>query len=131
MKSSFFKRALSLLLAMICLVGIVTVSLSSTAAVENDVVATADNNSVIAKNEYQIVSPVPTGSSIPNITQPARLDGEDALRGATIALVGGSFSASVTHRVIADMLIEEFGCIIYFMEEIGKGGTFNPTNPSD
>ncbi len=131
MKSSFFKRALSLLLAMICLVGIFTVSLSSTAAVENDVVATADNNSVTAKNEYQIVSPVPTGSSIPDITQPARLDGVDALRGATIALVGGSFSASVTHRVLADMLIEEYGCNIYFMEEIGKSGTYNPTKPSD
>ena len=79
------------------------------------------------KNEFKIVSPVPTGSTVEMITQAPRLD---TLRGKTIALVGGSFSASVTHAVIRDMLVEEFGCNIYFMEEIGKGGSYNPINPS-
>ena len=120
MKSNILKRMLSLILALMCIIGTATIGISSVAAADDDV----------AKNEYKIVSPVPLGSSIESITQPQRLNGEDALNGATIALVGGSFSASVTHRVLADMLIEEYGCKIYFMDEIGKGGTFNPLNPS-
>lgn len=80
------------------------------------------------KNEFKIVSPVPTGSTVEMITQPARLE---TLKGKTIALVGGSFSASVTHAVIRDLLVENFNCRIYFMEEIGKGGSYNPINPSD
>ncbi len=129
MKSNISKRLLSLLLALICLVGTVTASLTSITAVENDVATTAEaSNDEPQTNEYKIVSPVPLGSSITPITQPARLS---TLEGKTIALVGGSFSASVTHRVLADMLIEEFDCKIYFMEEIGKGGTYNPLNPSD
>ncbi len=131
MKTNIFKRSLSLLLALMCLIGMVTVSLTSFSAVENDVAVTAEaSNAEPVKNEYKIVSPVPLGSSIEDITQPARLNGTDALKGATVALVGGSFSASVTHRVLADMLIENFGCKIYFMEEIGKSGTYNPLSPS-
>ncbi len=131
MKSNIVKRLLSLLLALMCVMGIVSSSLATITAVENDVASTqVASNAEPEKNSYQIVSPVPLGSSISQITQPARLNGESALNGATIALVGGSFSASVTHRVLADMLIEEFGCKIYFMDEIGKGGTYNPLNPS-
>lgn len=80
------------------------------------------------KNEYPVVSPVPSGSTVTMIEQAPRLD---TLQGKTIALVGGSFSASVTHAVVRDMLVEAFGCRIYFMDEIGKGGTYNPINPSD
>ena len=128
MKTNIFKRSLSLLLALMCLIGTTTVSMASFAAVDTDVAETAEaSNAAPTKNEYQIVSPVPTGSSIPSIEQPARLT---SLEGATIALVGGSFSASVTHEVLADMLVEEYGCTIWFMEEIGKSGTYNPTNPS-
>ncbi len=132
MKSNILKRTLSLLIALMCIVGTFTVNIPRISAADTDVTETAAaSNADPTKNEYKIVSPVPLGSSIENITQPQRLNGENALRGATIALVGGSFSASVTHRVLADMLIEEYGCQIYFMEEIGKGGTFNPLNPSD
>lgn len=132
MKHSIFKRGLSLVLALMCVVGTITVGMVSVAAADDDLAQTAEvSDDTVAKNEYKIVSPVPLGSSIEDITQPQRLDGEAALQGATIALVGGSFSASVTHRVLADMLIEEYGCKIYFMDEIGKGGTFNPLNPSD
>ena len=81
-----------------------------------------------AKNAFNIVSPVPTGSTVEMIVQPPRLD---TLQGKTIALVGGSFSAAVTHAVLRDMLVEEFGCNIWFMEEIGKGGSYNPINPSE
>ena len=91
-------------------------------------IAVADNHALEpSKNEFKIVSPVPSGSTVEMITQAPRLD---TLRGKTIALVGGSFSASVTHAVIRDMLVEEFGCNIYFMEEIGKGGSYNPINPN-
>ena len=132
MKTNILKRLLSLILALICLVGTVTATMTSISATESNTAQTAEaSNAAPTKNEYKIVSPVPLGSSIANITQPARLNGESALNGATIALVGGSFSASVTHRVLADMLIAEYGCKIYFMEEIGKGGTYNPLSPSD
>lgn len=131
MKANIFKRSLSLLLVLISIVGILTVSMNASATENNVAQTAADSNGTAAKNEYKIVSPVPIGSSIKNITQPQRLNGVEALRGATIALVGGSFSASVTHRVLADMLIAEYGCTIYFMEEIGKGGTYNPLSPSD
>ncbi len=132
MKRSIFKCGLSLLLVLMCIIGTTTIGLTSISAAEDELTQTgAASNDAPDKNEYKIVSPVPLGSSIANITQPARLNGIEALEGATVALVGGSFSASVTHRVLADMLVEEYGCKIYFMEEIGKGGTFNPLNPSD
>lgn len=132
MKRSILKCSLSLLLALMCVIGSTTIGITSIAAAETELTQTgAASNDAPDKNEYKIVSPVPLGSSIENITQPARLNGTEELKGATIALVGGSFSASVTHRVLADMLIEEYGCKIYFMEEIGKSGTYNPLNPSD
>ena len=92
------------------------------------IVGAGDRSLEPVKNEFKIVSPVPSGSTVEPITQPPRLD---TLQGKTIALVGGSFSASVTHAVIRDMLVKEFGCRIYFMEEIGKGGSYNPINPSE
>ncbi len=133
MKSNILKRALSLVLALMCVIGTLTVSFTSIAAANTDAAQTAAaSNEAPATNSYQIVSPVPLGSSIEDITQPARLDGEDALRGATIALVGGSFSASVTHKVFSDYLQENYDCTTYYMtDEIGKSGTFNPLSPSD
>lgn len=129
MKSNLLKRSLSLLLTTMCLVGTVTIGLTSSSAAENDIVKSAQaSNAEPSQNKYQIVSPVPSGSSIEPITQPARLD---SLQGKTIALVGGSFSASVTHAVLKDMLEKEFGCKTYYMDEIGKGGTYNPNNVSD
>ena len=90
--------------------------------------ATVNEDLEPTKNEFKIVSPVPSGSTVEMIEQAPRLD---TLQGKTIALVGGSFSASVTHAVIRDMLVEEFGCRIFFMDEIGKGGVYNPINPSE
>ena len=124
MKRSLFKRLLSVLLATTC---ITSATFMNTASyVVNGIEA---SNAEPTKNEYQILSPVPSGSSISPIEQPARLD---SLKGKRIALVGGSFSASVTHQVISDMLEEEYGCITYYMtDEIGKSGTFNPNSISD
>ncbi len=121
MKRIMFKRLLSLALVLTIIVSMVVVSVSSYSA--------EASNAEPTKNEYQVVSPVPSGSSIEPIEQPPRLS---TLQGKKIALVGGSFSASVTHAVIRDLLEENFGCITYYMtDEIGKSGTFNPNSVSD
>jgi len=121
MKSNIFRRLLSMMLVLTCLAGTVAASVTNFSA--------EASNAEPTKNEYQVVSPVPNGSSIEPITQPARLD---TLQGKRIALVGGSFSASVTHAVIADLLVERYNCTVFYMtEEIGKSGTFNPNSISD
>ena len=121
MKSNIFRRLMSMMLVLTCLAGTVAASVTNFSA--------AASNAEPTKNEYQVVSPVPNGSSIEPITQPARLT---TLEGKRIALVGGSFSASVTHAVIADLLVERYGCTVFYMtEEIGKSGTFNPNSISD
>ena len=104
MKRIMFKRLLSLALVLTIIVSMVVVSVSSYSA--------EASNAEPTKNEYQVVSPVPSGSSIEPIEQPPRLS---TLQGKKIALVGGSFSASVTHAVIRDLLEENFGCITYYM----------------
>ncbi len=124
MKHNRLKRLLSVMVAAVCLVNAAAVNTASIFTVEAE-----SSNAEPAKNEYQVLTPVPSGSSISQIEQPARLD---SLQGKRIALVGGSFSASVTHQVISDLLEEEYGCITYYMtDEIGKSGTFNPNSISD
>lgn len=141
MKTNIAKRLLSLLLAAICFAG---ASLTSYSAAETQdvpskktVAKSANGDTAVVMpsmeepgvNQYQVVSPVPSGSSIEPIVQAPRLD---SLQGKKIALVGGSFSASVTHAVIRDMLEADFGCITYYMtEEIGKSETYNPNSVSD
>ena len=121
MKSNIFRRLLSMMLVLTCLAGTVAASVTNFSA--------EASNAEPTKNEYQVVSPVPNGSSIEPITQPDRLT---TLEGKRIALVGGSFSASVTHAVIADLLVERYNCTVFYMtEEIGKSGTFNPNSISD
>ncbi len=127
MKSNILKRLLSITLVLTLLVSTAVVSMTSYSAADDS--TTEASNAEPTKNEYKIVSPVPSGSSIEPIEQPARLS---SLQGKTIALVGGSFSASVTHAVISDLLKKDYGCKTYYMtEEIGKSGTFNPNNIND
>ena len=130
MKTNIFRRLLSLLLVLTCSVSAAIVSCSPFAAAKTDAEAAGTaSNAEPSKNEYQVVSPVPSGTSVTPITQPPRLS---SLQGKKIALVGGSFSASVTHAVIRDLLEQNFNCITYYMtDEIGKSGTFNPNNISD
>ena len=126
MKHSFLKRFLALSLAVTCIAGNTVTNTVSCLTLKASAEA---SNAEPVRNEYQVLSPVPSGSSIEPIEQPARLD---SLKGKRIALVGGSFSASVTHQVISDMLKAEYGCTTFCMtEEIGKSGTFNPNNISD
>lgn len=120
MKSNILRRILSLILSLLCLVSMAVVAIPSASATELDDIEPLNNS-------FAVVSPVPSGSTIEPITQPARLN---SLEGKTIALVGGSFSASVTHAILRDLLEEEYGCKTYYMDEIGKGGTFNPNNQS-
>ena len=102
MKTNIFRRLLSLLLVLTCIVSAAIVSCSPFAAAKTDAEAAGTaSNAEPTKNEYQVVSPVPSGTSVTPITQPARLS---SLQGKKIALVGGSFSASVTHAVIRDLL---------------------------
>ncbi len=130
MKTNTFKRLLSLVMALTLTFGITSVSFTPTLAAESDAEAAGEaSNAEPAKNEYQVVSPVPSGSSVEPIEQPPRLT---TLQGKKIALVGGSFSASVTHAVIRDLLVRDYGCITYYMtDEIGKSGTYNPNSPGD
>ncbi len=123
MKSNISKRLLSLILCLLSVISMTTIGMTAFAAEET----AAQTSLEPTENKYEIVSPVPSGSTVESIKQPARLD---SLEGKTIALVGGSFSASVTHAILRDMLEEEFGCKTYYMDEIGKGGTFNPNNQS-
>ena len=62
MKSNIFKRTLSLLLSLMCIIGTITVGISSIAADNSDVQTTEVSDGTSAKNEYKIVSPVPLGS---------------------------------------------------------------------
>ena len=130
MRTNILKRLLSLLLVLTILIGAAAVSIQTYSAAESDASETGEaSNADPSVNQYQIVSPVPSGSSIEPITQPPRLD---TLQGKRIALVGGSFSASVTHAVIRDLLEERYGCTTFYMtEEIGKSGTYNPNSVSD
>ena len=130
MRTNIFRRFLSLMLVLTVFIGAASVSITSTTAAESGLTETGEtSNTEPTVNSYQVVSPVPNGSSIVPIQQPPRLD---SLQGKRIALVGGSFSASVTHAVIRDLLEERYGCTTFYMtDEIGKSGTYNPNSVSD
>lgn len=71
---------------------------------------------------YAIVSPVGY-NAVESITQAARLD---SLNGKTIALVGGSFMASVTHPELKKCILKEYpDCTVYLLSEVGSGGPYS------
>lgn len=70
---------------------------------------------------YAVVAPVGK-QTISMITQAPRLD---TLEGKTIALVGGSFMARVTHPEIKRLILENYPTAkVILLEEIGSGGPF-------
>lgn len=74
------------------------------------------------KQVYAIVSPVGY-HDVESITQAPRLD---SLSGKTIALVGGSFMASVTHEELIRCLKADYPDItIYSFSEVGSGGPYS------
>lgn len=71
---------------------------------------------------YAIVSPVGY-HDVDMISQAPRLD---TLDGKTIAIVGGSFMASVTHPIIKECILEKYPTAkVYMMQEVGSGGPYS------
>ena len=71
--------------------------------------------------ELAVYSPVPASAVTP-IRQGPRLD---TLKGKTIALVGGSFMASVTHPELKRLILAEFPTAkVYLLSEIGSAGPY-------
>lgn len=76
---------------------------------------------------YAISSPVGY-HNVDMIEQAKRLD---TLSGKTIALVGESFNASVTHEEIKKCILEKYPDVkIYMFEEVGTGGPFSAIGQS-
>ena len=70
---------------------------------------------------YDVLSPVGQ-SSVDMIEMAPRLD---TFEGKTIALVGGSFMASVTHVELKRLILENFPtATVYVLSEIGSAGLF-------
>ncbi len=69
--------------------------------------------------EFSVVSPVPEAAIEPMREAP-RLK---SLDGKTIALVGGSFMANVTHPELKRLILAEFPTAkVYVLSEIGSAG---------
>ena len=73
------------------------------------------------EKEEPAAQPLPS-SAVKPIVQAPRLK---TLNGKTIALVGGSFMASVTHPELKRLILEEFPTAkIYLLNEIGSAGPY-------
>ncbi len=77
---------------------------------------------------YAIVSPVGY-NDVEKIEQAKRLD---SLEGKTIALVGGSFNASITHAELKNCIEKEFpSAKILMFKEVGSGGPYSVFGKSE
>lgn len=75
----------------------------------------------VPEGKYAVVSPVGK-QTIRMITQAPRLS---TLDGKTIAVVGGSFMANVTHPEIKRLILENYpSAKVFLLSEIGFGGPF-------
>ena len=71
--------------------------------------------------EFAVLSPVPE-SAVETIKPAPRLD---TLAGKTIALVGGSFMASVTHSELKNLILKDYPTAkVYLLGEIGSAGAY-------
>ena len=76
---------------------------------------------VPAKNSMTVLSPVPP-TAIKAVAQGARLN---TLAGKSIAIVGGSFMANVTHPELKRLILKEYpSAKIYLLSEIGSAGPY-------
>ena len=74
-----------------------------------------------AEAEFAVLSPVPE-TAVETVKQGPRLK---SLEGKTIALVGGSFMASVTHSELKNLILKEFPTAkVYLLNEIGSAGVY-------
>ena len=79
----------------------------------------------VASGNYDVLSPVGQ-SSVEMIELAPRLE---TLHGKTIALVGGSFMASVTHMELKRLILESFPtATVYVLSEIGSAGLYPGPN---
>ena len=70
---------------------------------------------------YEVLSPVPE-SAVEPIAPAPRLD---TLEGKTVALVGGSFMASVTHPELKRLILAEYpSARVLVLNEIGSAGPY-------
>ncbi len=77
--------------------------------------------SPFATAKYTVVSPVGK-ATIPMIEQAPRLE---TLDGKTIAVVGGSFMANITHPEIKRLILTHYpSAKVYLLDEIGSAGPF-------
>lgn len=115
------KRLLALLLILCILLPLAACAKGETDDCEDGVceVPTYDEN---GNQVYAIVSPVGYCDEEP-IEQAPRLD---TLSGKTIALVGGSFNASVTHEELIRCIRENYEDVtVYSFDQVGAGGPYS------
>ncbi len=83
----------------------------------------AHDHAATAPHQYAVVSPVGK-ATVEMIDQAPRLD---TLEGKTIAVVGGSFMASVTHPEIRRLIQQQYPTArVILLNEIGSAGAFPP-----
>ena len=74
-----------------------------------------------AEAVFTVLSPVPD-TAVETVKQQPRLE---SLEGKTIALVGGSFMASVTHGELKRLILQEFpSAKVFLLGEIGSAGVY-------
>ncbi|MBQ6535047.1 MAG: hypothetical protein IJI37_07730, partial [Opitutales bacterium] len=84
-----------------------------------DGVCEVPDSSTVASGRYAVYSPVGIGNIAP-IKQAARLD---SLDGKTIAVVGGSFMAYITHPEIKRLILLNYPrAKVILLNEIGSAG---------
>ena len=82
---------------------------------------TGETDAAAAPPAFTVLSPVPE-SAVEPIAPAPRLD---TLDGKTVALVGGSFMASVTHPELRRLLLAEFpSAKVLLLDEIGSAGPY-------
>ena len=101
------------------LLALANVTLAAGAQLSCDLTGACGSEGTEAK--YDVVAPVGL-SAVKSIEMAPRLDRVD---GKTIALVGGSFMASVTHVELRKIILEQFpNCKVYVLSEVGSAGLF-------
>lgn len=103
-------------------IGLPLCVLSQTPVCDDNICVIEEHGGVMPVGEiYKVVSPVGK-ASVKSIEQAPRLG---SLDGKTIAIVGGSFMASVTHPELKRLILEEYPTAkVYVLSEIGSAGVF-------
>ena len=113
---------LAFAMALIAGYGVVNAAFTDAAPKKNDSPGCADGVCPLpaaGAATISVVSPIPE-SAVPPMAAAPRLK---SLSGKTIALVGGSFMANVTHPELKRLILAEFPkAKVYLLSEIGSAG---------